>query len=63
MLNEVKHLVLRTGEYYSPWTRFFGTSCLRMTLARDLSLRAERSNLIPSCTQITTPLLLSKWQV
>jgi hypothetical protein len=42
MLNEVKHLVLFTGGFCFPRTRFFVAVLLRMTLAKSLSFRESR---------------------
>ena len=43
MLNEVKHLVLGTGECFFPGTRFFVAALLRMTLFGNLSFWLYRS--------------------
>ena len=40
MLNEVKHLVLRSGRCFFPGMRFFVASLLRMTFSGSLSCKA-----------------------
>jgi len=42
MLNEVKHLVLLTGGFCFPRTRFFVAALLRMPLAKSMSFREKR---------------------
>ncbi len=55
MLNEVKHLVLRTGGCFLLETRFFVALLLRMTLSRNLSFRAKRE--IPMMPLLLDPSL------